>query len=388
MGINNHTILIVDDSANNIKILRELLRDFHLKVALNGHKALQIASGDTPPDLILLDIIMPEMDGYEVCKRLKENVSTKSIPIIFLTAKYEKEDVVRGFECGAKDFISKPFDPKELLARVQTQLELVMFRTRQVKMKRWLEETIQERTQDFIDANMELKIANEQLQELDKAKLDFLQIASHEIRTPLNGIFGSLWLLQESGNQDLKVYFDMLDTSVKRLERFTQKALLATELRASNYKIRYEPCKLNDFIKIASDQCSNEIQEKKISMVIDPGANLEFDSDPKLLQVSISEIIANAIKYSKEGGQVLIKTEKLQDRIIFECIDEGKGFNDKAIKHLFELLRPGEQHIDENIGLSLAIVKMIMNTMKGTIEVGNNDVKGAWVKLSFPRNHE
>ena len=146
----------------------------------------------------------------------------------------------------------------------------------------------------------------------------------------------------------------MLDTSVKRLERFTQKALLATELRTANYKARYEPCKLNDFIKIASDQCSNEILEKKISMIIDPEIDFEFDSDPKLLQVSINEIIANAIKYSEEGGLVLIKAEKLQDGIIFECIDEGKGFNDKVKKHLFELLRPGEQHIDQNIGLSLA----------------------------------
>lgn len=131
------TILIVDDTPENIDILDGLLQDYRKKVATNGEKALQIAFSEDPPDLILLDIEMPKMDGFEVCKRLKSDPLTKDIPVIFLTAQTDKKTTIEGFKIGACDFMTKPFNPEELMVRVKTQLDLT-------EARRKLEATIQQ----------------------------------------------------------------------------------------------------------------------------------------------------------------------------------------------------------------------------------------------------
>lgn len=119
------TVLIVDDSKANIAVLAEVLRqDYKVRAATGGEKALEIAFSGSPPDLILLDIVMPDMDGYEVCARLKADPQTKNIPVIFITGKESEEDEIKGFELGACDYITKPFNPVVVKARVNTQAEL------------------------------------------------------------------------------------------------------------------------------------------------------------------------------------------------------------------------------------------------------------------------
>lgn len=122
---NKQTILIVDDAPANIKVLGEALKfDYHIIVATNGEKALQIAASSKPPDLILMDIIMPGMDGYEACKKLKQEEQTRNIPVVFITAKDQEEDETHGLELGAVDYITKPFSLPIVKARVKTHLEL------------------------------------------------------------------------------------------------------------------------------------------------------------------------------------------------------------------------------------------------------------------------
>lgn len=125
----SQTILIVDDAVANINILAELLRpDYKIRVATNGEKALEIAFSDNPPDLILLDVLMPDMDGYEVCRRLKAFPQTKGIPVIFITGKVDEEDEINGFNIGAVEYITKPFRPVVVKARVHTHAELKRYR--------------------------------------------------------------------------------------------------------------------------------------------------------------------------------------------------------------------------------------------------------------------
>ncbi len=140
------TILIVDDTPDNITLLCSLLDRYRNKVATNGPKALRIAETTPHPDLILLDIMMPEMDGYKVCEALKANPKTQNIPVIFLTAKTQEADEARGFELGAVDYITKPISPPILLARVQTQLALQEARSRLSRQNEALEEQVMERT--------------------------------------------------------------------------------------------------------------------------------------------------------------------------------------------------------------------------------------------------
>jgi putative two-component system response regulator len=144
------TVLVVDDTPANIDVLKELLRDdYTVKVALDGERALKIALTDTPPDIILLDVMMPGMDGYEVCRVLKEDPRTRKVPIIFVTAKDETEDEMRGFELGAADYITKPISPPIVKARVRTQLELY-------DQNRALERKVAERTAELNETRLQI----------------------------------------------------------------------------------------------------------------------------------------------------------------------------------------------------------------------------------------
>ena len=143
-------VLIVDDTPENIDVLGAILKPFYKRsAALNGEKALQIASSNNPPDLILLDIMMPEMDGYEVCRRLKADENARDIPVIFVTAKGEVEDETKGFEVGGVDYIVKPISPPIVLARVRTHIELTRARKYLKNQNEILEQRVRERTREL-----------------------------------------------------------------------------------------------------------------------------------------------------------------------------------------------------------------------------------------------
>ena len=144
------TVLVVDDTPENIDVLSGILRsDYKVKAALNGEKALKIAQSDSPPDIILLDIMMPEMDGYEACQKLKMNPKTQKIPVIFVTAKSEIEDETKGLELGAVDYITKPVSPPIVMARVHTQLALY-------DQSRELERKVRQRTEELNETRLEI----------------------------------------------------------------------------------------------------------------------------------------------------------------------------------------------------------------------------------------
>ncbi len=140
------TILVVDDSPDNVKVLIGILSEkYTIKVALNGEKALKLA-GKKPPDLIMLDVVMPEMDGYEVCRRLKSMPELKEVPIIFLSGKTEVEDIIRGFELGAVDYVSKPFNATELSVRINTHLQIAFLQNELTRANEELEQRVVEKT--------------------------------------------------------------------------------------------------------------------------------------------------------------------------------------------------------------------------------------------------
>ena len=155
-SIPQQTVLVVDDTPENITLMSGILGDhYRIKVALSGEKALSIAQSDKQPDIILLDIMMPEMDGYEVCRRLKANASTADIPIIFVTAMTDINDETQGLSLGAVDYISKPVSPPLVLARVKAQLKLY-------NQNRYLDDLVQQRTRQLaIETEHRQKLENE-----------------------------------------------------------------------------------------------------------------------------------------------------------------------------------------------------------------------------------
>jgi putative two-component system response regulator len=145
------TVLVVDDSPDNLALMSELLKDkYKLKMANNGERALKLAQTGTPPDIILLDIMMPVMDGYDICRHLKENKETRDIPVIFLTARIEVGDETKGFELGAVDYITKPISPPVLLARLQTHLQLKRMRDYLKNQNEFLEAEVERRTKEIV----------------------------------------------------------------------------------------------------------------------------------------------------------------------------------------------------------------------------------------------
>ncbi|MGE5680359.1 MAG: response regulator, partial [Bacillota bacterium] len=174
--ISNSVILVVDDVPQNLEVLGTLLRGRGFKVAFasDGEQAIKSATAKVP-DLILLDVSMPGMDGFEVCRILKETPETFHIPVIFLTAKSETEEVVKGFDCGGVDYIIKPFKPAELISRVTTHLELKKSRE-DIALRKVVEQ--------------KLKAAKEKAEELSRLKSSLLNNMSHEFRTPLISIIG------------------------------------------------------------------------------------------------------------------------------------------------------------------------------------------------------
>lgn len=380
-----NTILIVDDTPENIDILVELLEDFDTQIAINGVDALETAFED-PPDLILLDIMMPEMDGYEVCVKLRQDERTKDIPIIFLTAKALKEDIVKGFEAGGQDYIIKPFDYRELMERVKTQLELRSQREILKNMNVILEEKVQERTAQLDSSNKKLEKANIELQGLDEAKNDFLEMISHEIRTPLNGIVGAAYLLNDvmGDNNEFGEFVEMLKISVDRLENFSTTALVITQLQAENYKISQELHKAENVLDTCIDSLEEYSKEQKLEIrkgIID--SSIEINIDEKLFTRALKSVIHNAIKYSSERDKVTVNVLTDDKTTIIEVVDKGKGFTEEALKNLFQPFGMGEKHYDQNVGLSLRAAKMIMKAHNGDIVIENLPNSGAIVKLVF-----
>ncbi len=180
--MNDKTILIVDDTPENIDILNSLLSDFKRKVATNGKKAIQLVESTEQPDLVLLDIDMPEMNGFEVCEVLKRNPATKDIPVIFVTGNTNKKTTVEGFKLGANDFVTKPFNPEELMVRVMTQLGLREARQRLESTIQQLEVTATLLKQSGEEMQRQKRIAEE---ERNRANALLLNIMPNLVATEL-----------------------------------------------------------------------------------------------------------------------------------------------------------------------------------------------------------
>ncbi|MBC8319607.1 MAG: response regulator [Bacteroidetes bacterium] len=378
----NEKILIVDDVSKNIQILGNILSQKHYQIAYanNGQQALDICNVQKF-DLILLDIMMPGIDGYEVCKHLKENPATSEIPIIFLTAKADMDSIIKGFEKGGQDYITKPFNAAELLARVNTHLLIKRQRERLKLMNNHLEDLVRERT-------LELETANHQLSVLDQAKSNFLSLISHEIRTPLNGVIGLTELLDQTNiDSDQKEYLNYLKDVSARLMKFSDTALLITTLKINKYLPEILLVSvhqlINDAISEFIETHSNSTLQIKNNM---PAETLLAQVDSDLIRTCFSIIIDNSARFAGEKAQLEISAHILEDSILLKFCDNGPGFSKAALDHLFELFSAGDILHAEGTGLGLAAAKLILDAHEGTIDIKNSDTGGAEITIKLKYN--
>ena len=391
--VNKSLVLVVDDIESNLDFIYDVISDKDIDVigATSGFDCLKYA-GEKKPDLILLDISMPEMDGYEVCEKLKANPETSEIPVIFLTARVQKEDIVKGFEVGAVDYILKPFNFNELISRVKTHLDL-KHKTEQLKdMNIILEEKVKERTQQLIEANENLQDTNAKLEEaldelslLDKAKNEFINHINHELRTPINGILGYTSLLTgfDETSEEYE-YVKAIDSLTRRLIKLSELSLMFTEIQVN--KFEYSLDKINVYESVTKVLNNLDTDGKKISIKIkNINENTFVKANDKLLSTCISIIIDNAIKYSPEDGKITIEGEEKKQSFLISIIDSGPGFSDKAKQQLYDLF--GADNLDyksHGFGIGLATAKSIIDVLGGKMKILNNKRKGAKVILTIP----
>ncbi|NBC84266.1 MAG: response regulator [Bacteroidetes bacterium] len=382
-----YQVLIVDDIPNNLNFVSDALfqEGIGITIATNGPDALEIATLKYP-DLILLDISMPEMDGYEVCRHLKNNEKTSEIPVIFLTAKVESEDIIKGFQVGAVDYIVKPFNAMELISRVKTHLELKDKREQLEQLNKSLEEKVTERTQELKQKNDELKIAYQKLENLDKAKNEFILHINHELRTPLQGIHGYSKLIEEyAQNNEQLEFVHGLNRLTDRLVRLSEISLLFTELKAANYKEEIHPVSVKEvFDKLILKHIDNE-KNILIKKEMHP-ETIEISADIKLMMTCMEILVDNALKYSSNNSMILLKAGTYNHtHVLIEIIDHGPGFSDKSKQAVFDLFTADNtDHKSYGFGIGLATAKLIMEHVSGKIEIENNEELGATVKLYFP----
>ena len=318
------SILIVDDTPANLQLLAQMLSEQGYKVRMAQDGTMAIMSiKSSPPDLILLDIMMPELNGYEVCSKLKASSQTKDIPIIFISALNEVFDKVKAFEVGGVDYITKPFQAQEVLARVEHQLQLRRLTQQLSEQNARLQQEVHQREM----AEAEVRKALSKEQELNQLKSYFVSMVSHEFRNPLTAILGFAEFMkdcsQQLSEQKKQEYLRQIEESARRMTALLNDVLSIGQAEAGKLEFNPQPLAVEEF-------CDDLVEE--IKRVNSAQHRIAFSSqrqltkacmDKNLLRQILTNLLSNAIKYSPEGSTVTFNLVCQDGEAIFHIKDEG-----------------------------------------------------------------
>ena len=389
------TILVIDDNPTNLEILDHTLsiEGYNVHTETEGANVIQRIHSSIP-DLILLDILLPDINGFELCQRLKSDPVTESIPIIFMTALAATVDKVKGLNLGAVDYITKPFQREELLARVQTHLSLrQLSKTLEVKNQQ-LTELTEDLENKVAERTTELKQALEKEKELNQLKSRFITMASHEFRTPLAIISSSSGILQEFGdrlNEERKQeHLQTIQNTIKHITQILDDVLMINRAEGNKIELYLEAADIIDFCRYLIQETAANHSQYSINFSVDLGEKITAESliiqfDKKLLQQVITNLLNNAIKYSPNHNLVNFNLTKVDDQIIFKISDHGIGIPETDQVKLFESFhRASNVGNIAGTGLGLSIVKQCVDLHRGRISVESQIGKGTTMTVSIP----
>ena len=389
-------ILVVDDVPDNLILASDLLKDFYkVKVANSGKSALAIAQAE-PPDLILLDVVMPEMDGYETCSRLKADPVLKQIPVMFLTALGEIEDEEKGFALGAVDYIIKPLTPSLLLARVKTHLLLKHTLDSLDERNMYLETEITRRIKEIQERSRTQEIlaeANKKLKELDRMKSMFIASMSHELRTPLNSIIGftGLTLQEMSGplNEEQKDNLSRVRKAANHLLALIIEFIDISKIDSGKVESTSQSFSLDGLVTEAIDTLRTQIQEKGMLLEVQPGPDISMFTDRRRLLQCLINFLSNAVKYS-ESGKITIGITQFNGEVELSVSDTGIGI---AVEDLPKLIEPFERvksHLQVKAGgagLGLYLTKKLATEiLHGEVSVESIKDVGSTFRIRVPKS--
>ncbi|EKQ66918.1 bacteriophytochrome (light-regulated signal transduction histidine kinase) [Leptolyngbyaceae cyanobacterium JSC-12] len=341
-------ILLVDDTPDNLRLLSAMLtkRGFEVRKAIDGKSAIASAQADAP-DLILLDIKMPEMEGYEVCQYLKADPTTRDVPVIFISALDDVMDKVRAFAAGGVDYITKPFQEAEVMARIENQLN------------------IQRLQQRLLEQNNELVRSNRELEQ-------FAHVVSHDLQQPLQSIIGFARLLllkyQDSLDETAHDYLNRMMDSGNRMQRLIQDLLTYAQVGKQGDSFELVDC--NQILAQVLENLQVALTEKKVVLFHDSLPTL-IGNEIKLIQL-FQNLISNAIKFTHPDNtpQVRVSVIKRENDWLFGVHDNGIGIDAQNLEKVFDVFH--RAHSSKNYpgtGIGLATCKKIVELHRGRIWV-------------------
>ncbi|HOJ37963.1 MAG TPA: hybrid sensor histidine kinase/response regulator [Ignavibacteriales bacterium] len=353
-------LLLVDDNPVNLQLLVELLEsEFEIYLTKESTEAFELAK-NTQPDLILLDIYMPEKDGYQVLEELKNDNMTKEIPVIYITAKNQVDDIVKGLMLGAVDYITKPFNLYEVQARIKRHIEL--------------------------------KKAKEEILRVIKIKEKFFSIIAHDLKSPISSFVTSLEILDEGfyeivDSEKKEIIHSLVKTS-KNLFNMLNNLLIWSQAQTNGISYNPQITNLKENIDNQLELLKEVINAKKIKIIKDYDDLLAI-VDNKMYETIIRNLVANAIKYSNEGGEITISVVDDGNNILTSVKDCGIGMKQEEKDNLFHInkvtSRPGTKG-EKGTGLGLLLCKEFVEKHNGKIWVESEPGKGSKFIFSIPKN--
>ena len=348
-------ILIVDDNPTNIEILQERLEDYQLTTALSGEDALRVAPV-FQPDLILLDIMLSGIDGYEVCRRLRQDSKFRKTKIIMVSGKGMLSERLEGYEAGVDDYITKPFNGQELLAKVRVYLKL------------------------------------KSVEEVDDLKTELLRLLCLDTVNPLSSIMSPLSKLMDTDDLDVEERNRIMASSfnsARNLQKLFEKVVLFTSIKSGKVKFNFA---LNDLCVIVRDaikEVKSDADERNISFreVLPETALLVVDR-PQIKRVVVT-ILDNAVRFSAPNGRVIVEISEAAGNFCLSVQDEGKGMDPAHVAEIYNefTYMEANRNSAQWRGLSLPLAQLILFGHDGKIDIESKPGLGTMVSISIPKRN-
>jgi signal transduction histidine kinase len=378
------TVLAVDDEPRNLEVLSHIMLAQGVQVitAEDGEEALEVVRA-TPPDVILLDVVMPRLDGFETCRRLKGDPATVFIPVVIVTALRGVRERIRGAEVGADEFVSKPFDSVELLTRVKSLARMKRLYDQLQSVNHELELRVAERT-------AALKRALQELTELDQLKSEFIANVSHELRTPLlhvkgtvtlfvDGALGALTHEQERGLQ-------VAEDAVEQLERVVEDIVDFGDVH--NRAMDFEPVPVVEVCQNAIQSLNGPASRRGITVRMSVPLELPpVRADSIALTRVVRHLVDNAVKFSSPNSLVQVLAEKRGDHIRIAVKDQGPGIPSEEQDHIFRAFYQADGSSTRRhggMGLGLALVSRLLEAHSTRVYLESEVGKGSTFYFELP----
>lgn len=385
-------ILIVDDNHNNLFTLKTLITTYINAEVIEadcGEKALKILS-DISVDLIILDIHMEDINGFETAMLIKKRKKTKDIPIVFLTAAYKNEEFKkRGFEIGAVDYLVKPIDEYLLINRITVYLKLI---EKERNMNLILEQKVHEQTKQLREAKEEAEAANE-------AKSMFLANISHELRTPINVLMSSIQLLElylnngelvDKGKLKEKVHIQR--QNCYRLLRLVNNLIDITKLDAGYFTLSFEKCNIVSIIEDITMSIAEYIKSRGIELIFDTNVEeKEVCCDLDAIERIVLNLLSNAIKFTPQGGKITVTVNDLGEVVRIAVKDTGIGIKEDMLDKVFERFKQADELLtrrSEGSGIGLSLVKYFVEMHGGRVLLNSEYQVGSEFIVEIPVRQE